>query len=99
MPQNPFGAKRNSFYQNLHLIKGQNAGFSKRGSVHGGSVMGMSLNLDFHPKQMDKSGVTASNLHHMFNEADVSMMHEMNQIVNGLQDKKRISGESGGSYN
>jgi hypothetical protein len=40
--------------------------------------MGMSLNLDFHPKFMDKSGVTASNLHNMFNEADVSMMQEMN---------------------
>jgi hypothetical protein len=41
-------------------------------------VMGMSLNLDLHPKFMDKSGVTASNLHNMFNEADVSMMQEMN---------------------
>jgi hypothetical protein len=70
----------------LPLIKGH-GGFSKRGSIKGeGSVMGMSMNLDFHPKFMDKSGVTASHLHHMFNEADVSMMHEMNAIVNGLQD-------------
>ena len=74
---------------------------SKRGSVggFGGSVMGMSMNLDFHPKYLDRSGVTQSNIHKVFNEADVSMMAEMNHIVNGLQDKKRISGESGGSYN
>lgn len=50
------------------------------------SAVGMTMNLDFHPRMLDRSGIGSShvNLNNIFNEGDVSMMDEMNKILSGL---------------
>ena len=54
------------------------------------SAVGMTMNLDFHPRMLDRSGIGSSqvNLNNIFNEGDVSMMDEMNKILSGLQYNK-----------
>ena len=54
------------------------------------SQVGMTMNLDFHPRMLDRSGIGSSqvNLNNIFNEGDVSMMDEMNKIFSGLQQNK-----------
>jgi hypothetical protein len=54
------------------------------------SAVGITMNLDFHPKMLDKSGVLSSqvNFNNIFNEGDVSMMDEMNKLLSGLQYPK-----------
>ena len=51
------------------------------------SVLGISMNLDFHPRYLlDKSNLPAGgqNLQQIFNDGDVSMMDEMNKLLTGL---------------
>jgi hypothetical protein len=54
------------------------------------SAVGMTMNLDFHPRMLDKSGIASSqvNLNNIFNEGDVSMMNEMNNMLSGLHFNK-----------
>lgn len=57
------------------------------------SAVGLTMNLDFHPKMMDKSGLYTSNvnLNNIFNEGDVSMMDEMNRLLSGMHSKGEFS--------
>jgi hypothetical protein len=51
------------------------------------------MNLDFHPKMMDRSGLYSQsnvNLNNIFNEGDVSMMDEMNKLFSGLPTHKEF---------
>ena len=53
----------------------------------------MTMNLDFHPKMMDRSGLYSQsnvNLNNIFNEGDVSMMDEMNKLFSGVQNNKQF---------
>ena len=67
------------------------------------SALGISMNLDFHPKcLLDKSNLPAGgqNLQQIFNDGDVSMMDEMNRLVVGLNSKgQRTSVTSTGNNN
>mmetsp|Transcript_39059 Transcript_39059/g.59519 ORF Transcript_39059/g.59519 Transcript_39059/m.59519 type:complete len:80 (+) Transcript_39059:2606-2845(+) len=58
--------------------------------------MGLSMNLDFHPKYfLDKSNLGGQALHQVFNDGDISMMDEMNKLVSGMHGLKRPSNKSG----
>jgi hypothetical protein len=71
------------------MVRNEEARRSKVQDLGGVSaIMGASMNQDMHPKfYLDKSNLKVSEtgqLHAIFNEGDISMMDEMNRILNGL---------------